>query len=70
MAEQCDNCKFSLETAKDNYNCRRNPPVPVYFVNDYGVDVETGARTVLSHGAFPGVNHNWWCGEWKPKTIS
>jgi hypothetical protein len=65
---KCENCRFVLETKPGNHICRRNPPVPVNFVDAYENDPNTGARMVFCNSSFPAVNHDWYCGEWKPKT--
>ena len=66
MTERCENCRFVLELEKDNFVCRRYPPIPVSFVDAYEGSAKTGGRKVAAHGCQCPVNHNWWCGEWKP----
>ena len=62
---RCENCLYvtPLEVnQKDqidfgNWACRRYPPIPVRLDDR------------KFHSMLVPVNHNWWCGEWKPTTI-
>ena len=76
--ERCENCRFVLRQEindalqQDNGNllCRRYPPIPVSFVDAYEIDKVSGTKKIFTTSSQIGVNHNWWCGEWKPKVTN
>lgn len=55
--ERCENCKFWKETADDGSTgeCQRYPPQLV--TNSVGTVIDA---------AWPTVDADDWCGEWKP----
>lgn len=73
-SDTCPNCKFSIRAGpEDAFFCRRNPPV-VSTVIGYREEMEKGKRvwTPFAAGnaqAFPRVEADWFCGEWKPKIV-
>ena len=70
MREQCDNCRFSINTdyanTAGNYLCRRFPPQNIHAVDAYEVG-DCGVPKILARGCAVPVNNDWWCGEWRPK---
>lgn len=73
--ERCDNCKFSVDIKTDppksfgNYICRRFPPINVHVIGETALDESLMPR-ILARAAQVPVNHNWWCGEWKPRVTN
>lgn len=66
-AVRCENCHYCLPMKKNsktqeefgNQACVRYPPTPVPSIGENGESVWVAIMTP--------VNHNWWCGEWKPR---
>jgi hypothetical protein len=54
----CKNCFFSRDYGSETaVSCRRYPPTIT--------KVKEETQTITSNS--PLVNHDWWCGEWKPR---
>lgn len=64
--QNCAVCKFAESTSRGNQpslECRRNPPIggPV------AIQQAPGQIQIQVIAAFPAVQPDNWCGEWKPK---
>lgn len=67
MKESCGNCRYFFDEFGDNSHtvCRRYPKS--YFLEaPRRVEHLTGHYEWASPCGYPYVEHNEWCGEWKP----